>query len=48
MPTLARIDGVKIKMFYSQTEHKPPHIHAEFGEFKILIDIKNEKILEGF
>lgn len=32
-------------MFYS--EHNPPHFHARYGEYKIVIDINTLVVLEG-
>ena len=32
-------------MFFA--DHAPPHFHAEYGEFKAVIDIEHLKVLEG-
>ena len=32
-------------MFYN--DHNPPHFHAVYGEFKVVINI-NDEIVEGF
>ena len=45
MPTLSMFYGIVIKMFFS--DHPPPHFHAEYAEYKALIDIKTFKIMEG-
>lgn len=34
-------------MYYSQSEHNPPHIHAIYGEDMVVVDIRSRKILEG-
>lgn len=47
MPEVSRFYGIIIKMYYNQTEHNPPHIHAEYGEFRSIIDIINIKEIEG-
>lgn len=45
MPEISRFLGVIIKMFWN--EHNPPHFHAEYGEYKVEIDIKSLAILKG-
>ena len=32
-------------MFYD--EHSPPHFHAEYGEYKALVDIRNLSVFSG-
>ncbi len=32
-------------MFWN--EHQPPHFHAIYGEFEVLIDIRAMEVLEG-
>lgn len=29
-------------MFFN--DHNPPHFHAEYGEFKAIVDLENETI----
>lgn len=45
MPEISRFYGIVIAMFYN--EHNPPHFHANYGEFKIVINIEDE-IVSGF
>jgi phosphomannomutase len=45
MPEISRFFGIIIAVFYN--EHNPPHFHARYGEYKVAIDIKSLKILEG-
>ena len=47
MPVIARFYGVVIKMYFRQSEHNPPHIHAIYGECIGVIDIKTGEMLEG-
>ena len=47
MPTLSKFYGISIKMYYRQVEHNLPHIHAIYGEFIGVIDIRTGEILEG-
>ena len=32
MPVLSRFYGITIRMYFQQSEHNPPHIHAIYGE----------------
>ncbi len=45
MPTISRFYGILIKMFFD--DHNPPHFHAEYGEFKASIRIKDFTLLRG-
>lgn len=45
MPTISMFYGILIKMHYR--EHQPPHIHAEFGEFRASYEIESGKLLAG-
>lgn len=45
MPTVARIDGVKIE-FYPD-EHPPPHFHARISEFIAQVRIDPVEIMKG-
>lgn len=47
MPVIARFYGVVIKMYFRQSEHNPPHIHAIYGECIGVIDINTGEMLEG-
>ncbi len=46
MPEISRFYGIVIKMFYR--EHNPPHFHAEYGEYKAEIKIKDLGIRIGY
>jgi len=47
MPVISRFYGVVIKMYFRQSEHNPPHIHAIYGEYIGVIDIKTREMIEG-
>lgn len=34
-------------MYFLQSEHNPPHIHAIYGEDMAAIDIQTGKVLDG-
>lgn len=44
MPELCRFLGIVIFMNFN--EHNPPHFHAKYGDFEIIIEI-NTGIVEG-
>ena len=44
MPELSRFLGIMIYMLYD--DHRPPHFHAEYGEYKISVEI-NTGIVQG-
>lgn len=47
MPILSKFYGILIKMYFQQSEHNPPHIHAIYGEYMGAIDIRTGEVLEG-
>ena len=47
MPVLAAFAGLVFKMYFMESEHNPPHIHCEYGEFAAAIDIRTLQILDG-
>lgn len=46
MPLLSKFYGISIKMYFKQSEHNPPHIHAIYGDNAAAIDL-NGKVLDG-
>jgi hypothetical protein len=47
MPEISRFYGIVIKMYFTQSEHHPPHFHAIYGEYMSAIDIATGSVLEG-
>ena len=45
MPTVATIDGIKIQFYWD--EHPPSHFHAEYAEYRAMIDMDTLEIREG-
>ncbi len=45
MPLLELFNGIKIYVYNG--EHRPPHFHAKYGEFEIVILIESGKIYAG-
>lgn len=47
MPILSNFYGISIKMYFQQSEHNPPHIHAIYGKYMGVVNIKTGEIIEG-
>lgn len=47
MPEISRFYGIVIKMFFKLKEHEPSHIHALYGEYIGIFDIKNNIMIQG-
>lgn len=47
MPTISVFYGIKIYMYFPETEHMPPHIHAFYGDKNAKISLENGEILTG-
>ncbi len=45
MPTIAIVDGVKIRMFYN--DHAPAHFHAILGDDEVLVGIGGLEVIRG-
>lgn len=48
MPVLSRFYGIIIRMYFLQSEHTPPHIHAIYNEDVAAIDLMIGKVLDGY
>ncbi|MDZ7615465.1 MAG: DUF4160 domain-containing protein [Patescibacteria group bacterium] len=44
MPEICRFLGIVIYMLYD--DHRPPHFHAEYGEYKVTVEISTG-VVEG-
>jgi hypothetical protein len=45
MPTISAFYGILIQMFWS--DHAPPHFHALYAEYEVLIDIHTLEVVRG-
>jgi hypothetical protein len=45
MPEVSRFYGIVVKIFYA--DHNPPHFHAEYGDYEVLVNINTLAILGG-
>ncbi len=45
MLEISRFYGIVIKMYFN--EHPPPHFHAEYGEYEVLVNINTLAIISG-
>lgn len=46
MPVLSRFYGIIIRMYFQQSEHNPPHIHAIYNENVAAIDFMTGEVIE--
>ena len=44
MPVISRFLGIVIVMYWN--DHSPPHFHAKYGEYEIIVNIDNG-VVEG-
>jgi len=42
MPEISRFLGIVIHIFYK--DHGPPHFHAQYGEFRITVEMETGKV----
>ncbi len=42
MPTISGFYGIRITMNYQ--DHNPPHFHAEYQEFEVILEIKTGSV----
>lgn len=47
MPVLSKFYGIIIRMYFQQSEHNPPHIHAIYGDDVAAIDFQTKEVIEG-
>ena len=47
MPEITRFYGIIIKMFFKPKEHEPSHVHAIYGEYVGIFNIKTKKMEQG-
>lgn len=45
MPELSRFYGIVIRMYYN--DHNPPHVHAEYGSSRVVIDVNTLAVIGG-
>ena len=46
MPVLSKFYGITIRMYFLQSEHNPPHIHAIYNDDVAAIEFMTGKVLE--
>jgi hypothetical protein len=45
MPTIDTIDGIKVCIYNG--EHRPPHFHAIYNEFEVVLEIASDNVYAG-
>ena len=49
MPIISQFYGIIITMYYKESDkHKLPHLHAEYGEFDAIFDLKANQLNGNF
>ena len=46
MPVIHLINSIKILMYFD--DHIPPHFHAQYNEFELLVEIETLKEYSGY
>ena len=46
MPTISTFYGILIQMFWG--DHVPPHFHALYGEYEVIVNIRTLETIKGF
>ena len=45
MPTISAFYGILIQMFWK--DHAPPHFHALYAEYEVVVDIRTLEVIDG-
>ena len=45
MPTISMFYGILIQMFWD--DHAPPHFHALYGAYEVIVDIRTLEVMRG-
>ncbi len=45
MPEICRFFGIIVRMYFD--DHPPPHFHAFYGEYQVVIDIRTLTVIGG-
>lgn len=45
MPEISLFYGIRVTMYYD--DHNPPHFHAEYNGYKVLVDIIKGRVIQG-
>jgi hypothetical protein len=47
MPTISMFFGIIVRMYYSPSEHPPPHFHVYYNEYRGVVDIETCEMTTG-
>ncbi len=47
MPEISWFYGIMIRMYLSDNEHPPRHIHIKYAEYEAVMELENLNIIEG-
>jgi hypothetical protein len=48
MPIISQFYGIIIRMYFMQSEHNPPHIHAIYNDNAAVINLQNGEVIDGY
>jgi hypothetical protein len=46
MPTVKLLDSIKILVYFK--DHMPPHFHAIYNEYEVLVEIESLAVYSGY
>jgi len=46
LPTISIFRGIKV--YINWHDHMPPHFHAQYGKYQVIVDINTIEVLEGY
>jgi len=46
MPIEYKHDGLSFHIYFQ--DHPPPHVHAKYGEYSLIINIETGKLISGY
>lgn len=47
IPEISSFYGIAIATFCAPKEHNPPHFHAIYGDYRVVIDIRTAEVIKG-
>ena len=45
MPTISMFRGIKV--YINWRDHMPPHLHASYGGYEVIVSIRELEVLDG-
>lgn len=45
VPVISIFLGIIVRIYYA--DHNPPHFHAQYGDYEVIVEIRTGKVLNG-